>query len=140
MPACYGCSQVVVLSITARPQRRRCADHRQLPRRPLLRLRIVECLVLIVLQENPRGIHVHHIVAGEQGNLATPARGIDHEVRDRHPAGVALQRLNDIQPRFDRSAEVIRTFGQVRLVEIVGFDASEQELMHQSFHESQDRR
>lgn len=86
-------------------------DHGEFAAIALFRLRVVERLVLVILQHGTVFIQMHQVVAGEERNFPSAAGRIDHEVRDRHSAGVALEGLDDVQAGFYRRAEMVGALG-----------------------------
>ena len=95
----------------------------------------MEYFVLIVLQHRDVFVQVHHVIRRQDRDLAAPAGRVDDKVGNRHPAGMALQRADDVHPRLHRGAEMVGAFRQVRLVEVVWFHPSQQQLVHQTLHD-----
>ena len=91
--------------------------------------------MLVVVEHDAVLVHVDQIIARQHRNLPAAARGVDHEMRNRHAARVPLQRADDFQPGLDGGPEVIRALRQVRLIEIVGFHTGQQQFVHQPLHD-----
>ena len=92
-------------------------------------------LVFVVFQDRAVFIQVQQIVGRQERDFPAAARGIDHEMRNGHAAGMALKRLDDLQAGLHRRAEVVGPLGQVGLIQIIRLHAGQQELLHEPFHD-----
>ncbi len=95
----------------------------------------MEGLVLVVLQHHDVLIQMHQVIGRQDRDFATSAGRIDHEVGNRHAAGMALEGTDDGHAGFHRGAKMVGALGQVRLVQVVGFHPSQEQLVHQAFHD-----
>src|SRR5690606_37388870 len=70
-----------------------------------LRLEVLELREGVVPEGDLLAVTADHVL-GEERDLAAAVGGIDHEVGHREAGGVAAERLDDLEARLDRRAEV----------------------------------
>src|ERR1051326_5770298 len=96
-------------------------DRRQMAGGFLFEIGVGEDFVLVVPKDDILSGSSDDIL-GKDRNLPSSSGRVDDVARNRQAGGMPAEFVHDFQPLAHRGAEIIRSFGQVSLIEIVGPD------------------
>jgi hypothetical protein len=95
---------------------------------------ILEDATLEIANEDSAGLAGER-VAGIDGDFAAASRGVDDVLGHGVAGGVAAEGLHDLESLLDAGPEVGAPCDEVALVQVVGPDAAEEELVDEGAHD-----